>query len=115
MMAWVAGVVWVMWQATCGVAIVSREEREGLGRIVAALHLEAAPIDGAAVEAGRRPGLEPAHAKAEPVEARRQPEGRGLADAPGRDLALADMDQPVEEGAGGEHDGAGGEAAPVGG
>ena len=91
------------------------EEGEGLGRVVAALHLEPGPVDRAAVEAGRGSRLEPAHAKAKPVESRREPEGRGLADASGRDLALADMDQPAQEGAGGQHDGAGGEVGAVGG
>ena len=112
-MACVARVVCVMWQTTCGVGDRLGEEREGLGRVVAALNLEPVPVDGAAVEAGRGSGLEPAHAKAEPVEARGETEGRGLADAPGGDLALADMDQPAQKGAGGQHDGAGGEAAAV--
>ena len=49
-----------------------------------------------------------------PVEPGRQAKGRGLADAAGRDLALADMDQPAQEGAGGEHDGAGREMPAVG-
>ena len=89
------------------------EEREGLGRIVAALNLESVPVDGAAVEAGRGAGLQPAHAKPEPVERVREAKGRGLADPPGRDLALADMDQPAQKGAGGEHHGAGAEVAAV--
>ena len=40
MMACVAALVWVMWQATCGVAICRREEGEGSWRVVAMLHLE---------------------------------------------------------------------------
>ena len=39
------------------------------------------------------------------VERRRQTEGRGLADAAGRDLRLAHMDEPAQEGAGGQHHG----------
>ncbi len=113
-MACVARVVCVMWQATCGVVIALGEEREGLRRVVAVLDLETAPVDGAAVEAGRGPGLEPAHAQPEPVETGGEAEGRGLADAPRRDLALADMDQAVEEGARGQHDSAGGEAPAIG-
>ena len=31
MMAWVAGVVWVMWQAICGVAIESVRNENGWG------------------------------------------------------------------------------------
>ena len=89
------------------------EERERLRRVVAALLLEAAPIDGAAVESGRGAGLQPAHAKAEPVKPGRKPKGRCLADTSGPDLALADMNQPVEKGAGCEHDSAGGEMPPV--
>ncbi len=63
MMAWVASVVWVMWQAICGVVIASVRKRERHGRVVAGLHLEAVPVDGAAVEPGRGAGLEPAHAR----------------------------------------------------
>ena len=40
-------------------------------------------------------------------------ERRRLADAPGRDLCLADMDEAAEKGAGGQHDGAGAKLAPV--
>ena len=68
MMAWVASVVWVMWQATCGVVMTVRQEGEGLRRVVALLHLERVVVDGAAVEARRRAGLEPAHAQAETIE-----------------------------------------------
>ena len=84
-----------------------RQEGERRGRVVALLHLQRVPIDSAAIEPRRRSGLEPAHAQAEPIKALRQPERRGLVDPAGRDLALADMDQPVEEGAGGQHHGAG--------
>ena len=115
MMAWVASVVWVMWQTTCGVVDLVGEEGERARRVIAMLDLEAVPADGAAVEAGRGAGLEPAHAEPEPVEPGRQTEGRRLVHAAGRDLGLADMDQPVQEGAGGQHHGAGGEAAAVGG
>ena len=78
MMAWVAAVVWVMWQAICGVVMRSVRNENGLRRIVAGLHLESVPVDGAAVEARRRAGLEPAHAKPEPVQPGRQTEGRRL-------------------------------------
>ena len=53
MMAWVASVVWVMWQATCGVVIVSVRNENGARRVVAGLDLEPVPVDGAAVEARR--------------------------------------------------------------
>ena len=89
------------------------EEREGPGRAVAVLHFESVQANGAAVEAGRGAGLEPAHGEAERVEPRREPKGRGLANASGRDLALADMDEAAQEGAGGEDHGAGREAPPV--
>ena len=115
MMAWVASLVWVMWQATCGVVIVVGQEGEGSGRVVAVLHLEAVPVDGAAVEPGRGAGLEPAHAQAQAVEPGGEAKGWGLVDAAGRDLALADMNEAAQEGAGGEHDGAGRKVAAVGG
>ena len=89
------------------------EEGEGPGRVIAVLDLEPIPANGAAVEAGRGAGLEPAHAQAQSVEPRRQAKGRGLVDAPGRDLALADMDEAAQEGAGGENHGACRQAATV--
>ena len=79
------------------------------------LHLEAVPANGAAVEPGRGAGLEPAHAQAQAVEPGGEAKGRGLVDAAGRDLALADMNEAAQEGAGGEHDGAGRKVAAVGG
>ena len=39
------------------------QEREGQGRIVAGLHLQPGPVDGAAVEPRRRAGLQPAQRK----------------------------------------------------
>ena len=72
MMAWVASVVWVMWQATCGVVMTPSGRRKA-GRIVALLHLERIAVDCAAVEARRRASLEPAHAKAEAIERSERP------------------------------------------
>src|SRR4030095_13696408 len=89
------------------------EKREGPGRVVAILHCETVEADGAAVEAGRGAGLEPAHGEAESVKPVGEPKGRGLVNASRRDLALADMDEAAEEGAGGENHGAGREAPPV--
>ncbi len=89
------------------------EKREGPGRVVAVLHFEPVPANGAAVEAGRGAGLEPAHVKAERIQPGRESKGRGLVDAPRRDLALADMDEAAQERAGGEDDGAGREAPSI--
>ncbi len=77
------------------------------------LDLEPIPANGAAVEAGRGAGLEPSHAQAQAIEPSRESEGRGLADAAGGDLSLADMDEAAQEGAGGQHHGAGREAPAV--
>ena len=104
-----------MWQAICGVVIVVGEEGEGSRRVVAMLHLETDPVDGAAVEPGRGAGLEPAHAQAQAVEAGGEAKGWGLVDAAGRDLALADMNEATQEGAGGQHHGAGRKMAAIGG
>ena len=43
------------------------QERERYGRVVARLHLEAVPLNRAAVEAGRGAGLEPSHGKPQTV------------------------------------------------
>ena len=77
------------------------------------LDLEPVPADRLSIEAGRGAGLEPAHAKTQPVQPFRQAKGRGFADAAGRDLALADMDEPAQEGAGGQHHGTRADRAPV--
>ena len=81
------------------------QRRERLRRLVAGLHLDARPVDGAAVEPRRRAGLEPAERKSEPLERRDRPDRRRLADPSGRGLAFADMDQAAQERAGGEHHG----------
>jgi hypothetical protein len=44
------------------------QHRERLGRIVRGLHLERCPVDGLAVEARRRAGLEPPQSKAKPLQ-----------------------------------------------
>src|SRR5687767_1210022 len=70
--------------------------------VVGGLHLDGAPVDGAAIEPGRGAGLQAAEDEAEALERARQPEGRALADAAGRDLDLADVDEAAQEGAGGQ-------------
>ncbi len=101
----VASVVRVMPHWTWGLLDALGQRRERLRRLVAGLHLDRAPVDGAAVEPRRRAGLEAAERKSEPLQRERQADRRRLADAAGRGLALADMDQAAQEGAGGEHDG----------
>ena len=69
-------------------------------RVVARLHLQAGPVDRAAVEPRRRPGLETTEREAEPAQGGREAERGRLADAAGGDLLLADMDETAQEGAG---------------
>ena len=69
------------------------EERERLRRIVALLDLEAAPVDGAAIEPGRRSGLQAAEGEAQALEGIGQADRRPLADAAGGDTLFADVDQ----------------------
>ena len=78
---------------------------ERLRRLVARLHFNRRPVDGAAVEPWRRSGLEPAQLKPEPLQRRRQAERRRLPDPAGRRLPLADMNQSAQKGPGGENDG----------
>ncbi len=70
----VAGVVSVMWQAICGVAIAVGQEREGRRRVVARLRVEGGAVDGPAVEPRRRAGLEPPEREAAAREGLRQAE-----------------------------------------
>src|SRR5512136_2662900 len=79
------------------------------------LHLQRVVANRAAVESRRRAGLEPAHAEAQAIEALAETERGRLADAAGRDLALADMNEPPQEGTGGEDHGAGADAPAIGG
>ena len=65
------------------------------------------------VEPRRRAGLEPPERETGAAQRLRQPERRRLAGAPGGDLFGADMDEPAEERAGGQHHPAGGDLAPI--
>ncbi len=65
MMACVAGVVAVMWQGLGQV-------REGLRRLIAVLPFQAGIVDGAAVEPGRRAGLEAAQGEAQTMQRLRE-------------------------------------------
>jgi hypothetical protein len=47
------------------------EHRERLGRIVRRLHLERGPVDGLAIEARGRAGLEPPQGKPKPLQGER--------------------------------------------
>ena len=73
--------------------------------LVRLLLLDGGPVDGPAVEAGRRAGLQAPEGEAEPLERLSTGRAPALADPAGRDLDLADMDQAAQEGAGGEDDG----------
>ena len=79
-------------------------ERERHRRVVAVLPFQPLPCNGTAVEPRRRSGLEAAERQAKAQQPFRQPQGRGFADAAGRRLLVADMNEAVEECAGGEHD-----------
>ena len=100
MTAWVARVVRVMPQAIWGVVILRGQEREGHGRLIARLHLQRRPVDGAAVQPRRRAGLEPAHRRPKPYSVLERPMDGGstpIGDfhAAGRKLHFADMHQAV--------------------
>jgi len=90
------------------------QEREWNRIVVTRLPLEALPIDGPAVEAGRRARLQAPHPQPEPIKPRRELEGGRLARAAGGNFRLAHVDQAVEEGAGRQHHRSGAEAPPVG-
>ena len=104
MIAWVAAVVWVMWQAICGVVIASVRNENGVGRVVAGLHLQPGPVDGAAVEPRRRAGLQPAHAQAQAVEpVCDRPMAGASPTRPAGIFSSPIWIRPLQEGAGGQH------------
>ncbi len=81
------------------------EEGKHRHRIVAGLFLQQRIVDAAAVEPGRRAGLEAADRQPDFLEAFGQRNRRRITEAPGAVVRQADMDQAIEEGAGGEHHG----------
>ena len=96
-----------------GVGDPAGAEAEGRGVGIAGLRLEARPVDGAAVEARRRAGLQPAAAQAELLDVLAQQHRGRLAAASGGNLLLAAVDQAIEKRAGGDDDGVGGDRAAV--
>jgi hypothetical protein len=90
-----------------------RAEAEGRGVGVARLLFKHLPANGAAVETGRRAGLESAGAQAEsPQRLAKEDRGR-LAAAAGGIALFAAVNEAVEEGSGGDDGGAGEELAAV--
>ena len=98
-------VVRVMPHSICGAVMRPVRAENGTGSSSPGCFCDAGPIDGAAVEAGRRPGLEPPEPEAEALERAGKTDRRPLAHAAGGNLALADVDQAAQERAGGQHDG----------
>ena len=94
-----------------GDAAGAEAERRGIG--VAGLRLKARQVDGAAIEARRRAGLEAAVAEAERLEVFAEQHGGGFAAASGGIGLLAAVDEAVEERSGGDDDGAGANRASV--
>src|SRR6478609_5108486 len=89
----------------------TKAERGGI--VVTGLHLKLRPVDGAAVEARRRSGLEPATAQAQLLERFAQEHGSGFTGASCRILLLATVDQAVEKGASRDDDCTRADAASV--
>ncbi len=94
-----------------GDAAGAEAERSGIG--VTVLRLKERPVDGAAIEAGRGPGLEAAVAEAERLEIFAEKDGGGFATASGGIGLLAAVDESVEERSGGDDDGAGAHVASI--
>ena len=84
------------------------QEGKGRRRVIALLHLQRGPIDGLSVQPGRGAGFQPAHFEAEAIKRLGQTNRRrldtlfDLHPASGN-FGLADMDQAIQEGAGGQH------------
>ena len=74
---------------------VGKRERLRIARLL----LQPAVVDRAAVDARRRSRLEPSALKAQPLQTGRQPGGRPLAHTAAAELALAHVNDAVQEGA----------------
>src|SRR5690606_24047669 len=85
----------------------ARGEGKGERGLVAGLGLELGKVDRAGAQARRGAGLEPAGLEPGGLEGVAQADGGALAQAPGGEVGEADVDQAIEEGAGGADDGAG--------
>ena len=103
MMRCVSAVVWVMWQAICGVGNPLGQQRERHRIIIGFLPFELIPGDGAAIEPRRRSGLEPPERKARFGNLLGKPMRWRLVEAPGRNCNVSDMNEPAQKRAGGQH------------
>ena len=79
--------------------------RKRLGRLIARLHLHGGPIDCAAIEPWRRPGLEPPKRKSKALQRQREADRRRFADASRRRRSLANVDETPQKGPGCQYDG----------
>ena len=79
-----------------------RPVRERHRRLVAGLRRDSVPVDRVAVEARRSPGLEPAALEPQLGEALGERHRRVLPDAPAREPLRPDVNEPVQERAGGD-------------
>src|SRR5579864_8200363 len=86
-------------------------KRGGIG--VTGLHLKLRPIDGAAIEAGRGSGLEPASTQTQFLKRFAEKDCRGLAGAACGILLFAAVNQAIEKCSGGDDDGLGADGAAV--
>ncbi len=77
-------------------------EREDRLRSIARLFLELGVIDSAAVDTGRRPGLQAPHWKGQLAQARRQRDRRGVSGTPSLEAREADVNEAAQECAGGQ-------------
>ena len=91
-----------MWHWIWGRSICAGQEGERRRIGIAGLRLEPRPVDGAAIQARRRAGLQPGPVEAEGAQLVAQELGRRLAVAAATVGHLADVGQPVEEGTGGD-------------
>src|SRR5687768_1756812 len=89
-------------------------EREGRWRIVAALGIEPAEVDGPPIEARRRSGLQTSPAEAKALERFCEVTRRWFPGAAGGALLRSDVNKAVEERPGGNHQRAASDDAAVG-
>ena len=114
MMAWVAAVVRVIAHWICGFVMRSVSVENGSGGSSPGCISSAAQSMVRAVEPRRRAGLQPPERETDPLQRARKPRRRRFADAAGRNLPLADMDEAAQERACGQHHGASAIGAAVG-
>uniref|UniRef100_A0A8D2M6M1 Cyclic GMP-AMP synthase n=1 Tax=Zonotrichia albicollis TaxID=44394 RepID=A0A8D2M6M1_ZONAL len=89
------------------------EEAEGHWRVVSCTFLQTSEVNRILGQPGRRPSLQPAHSKAQPLQSAGQPDGWLVPQPPCRVRLQADVDHTPQKRTGGQDNAPGTDCAPI--